>query len=461
MSITLVLPQHVLSQLTDIVQHPLETAGVLLATVVIVDNQQTRLLAREYYPVPEVAYARREVDGLTVDSLGYVPTLARAEELGAMAIWVHTHPGIGASPQPSRHDEVVDSQLADTFRLRTGSEYYGALILSPTEGGLCFTGHIDAESREAKRIDRMWSVGDRFSLISNEPGQGSESLEMFDRNIRAFGPAIQSTLSNLTVGVVGCGGTGSAVAEQLVRLGVRRFVLIDPDTLSQSNLTRVIGSVASDVGRRKVDVIADHLLAVAPDSKCERVASMLTTIHAARRLLSCDVVFGCSDDNAGRLILSRIPTYLLTPVIDCGVLLSSDSLSQLTGIHGRVTTVTPGQACLHCRDRIDIARASAELMTPEERRRLENEGYAPALGRIEPAVVTFTSLVGATAVSELLERLIGYGPEPRPTEVLLRCHDREISTNAASPRLRHYCHPKSGVLGRGVTEPFLDMAWTK
>lgn len=461
MTTTLVLPQSVLRQLTDVVGHPLETAGVLLATVVIVDGENTRLLAREYCPVAESAYARREVDGLTIDSAGYVPALARAEELGAMAIWVHTHPGIGSSPQPSHHDVVVDAQLAETFRLRTGSDFYGALILSPKENSFCFTGHLDSEGRDAQRIDRIWTVGDRFGLISNVADQGGESLEMFDRNIRAFGSAVQNTLSSLTVGIVGCGGTGSAVAEQLVRLGVRKFVLVDPDTLSQSNLTRVIGSVATDVGRRKVDVTADHVQAVAPDSQCVRIASMLTLNHAARGLLGCDIVFGCSDDNAGRLILSRLPTYLLTPVIDCGVLLSSDAASQLTGIHGRVTTVVPGQACLLCRDRIDVARAAAELMTPEERRRLENEGYAPALGRIEPAVVTFTSLVAATAVSELLERLIGYGPEPRPTEVLLRCHDREISTNIATPRSRHYCNPDTGVLGRGVTEPFLDMAWPK
>lgn len=459
MTTTLVLPQAVLEQLHEIVRHPLETAGVLLVKVVIADNGKTRLLAREYCPVPGHAYTRREIDGLTIASEGYVPALARAEELGATAIWVHTHPGVGANPHPSPHDDLVDTQLAGTFRLRSASDFYGALILSPTALSFCFSGHLDAEGRAPQRIDYIWTIGDRFSLIPNIADQEVAPLEMFDRNIRAFGPAVQQTLSRLNVGIVGCGGTGSAVAEQLVRLGVRNFVLIDPDTLSQSNLTRVIGSIATDVGRRKVDVIADHLTSVAPDAHCERIASMLTVKRAARRLIGCDVVFGCSDDNAGRLILSRIPTYLLTPVIDCGVLLSSDGESNLTGIHGRVTTITPGHACLLCRDRIDVARAAAELMTPEERRRLESEGYAPALGRTEPAVVTFTSLVAASAVSELLERMIGYGPEPRPTEVLLRCHEREISTNVAAPRPRHYCHPQAGVMGRGVTDPFLDMAW--
>ena len=147
------------------------------------------------------------------------------------------------------------------------------------------------------------------------------------------------------------------------------------------------------------------------------------------------------------------------PVIDCGVLLTSDEKGLLRGIDGRVTVLTHGQACLVCRNRIDLARAAAELLTPDERRRREDEGYAPALGTTEPAVVTFTSMVAATAVSELLERLIGYGPIERPSEILLRCHEREISTNMAAPAQGHYCHPASGKVGAGMTEPFLEQTW--
>jgi molybdopterin/thiamine biosynthesis adenylyltransferase len=186
---------------------------------------------------------------------------------------------------------------------------------------------------------------------------------------------------------------------------------------------------------------------------------MITTESVARRLAEYDVVFGCTDDNAGRLVLSRLTSYLLIPVIDCGVLLTSNETGELEGIDGRVTVLIPGQACLVCRGRIDLARASAELLTPEERIRRADEGYAPALGRTEPAVVPFTTAVGATAVSELLERLVGYGPTPRPSEVLLRCHDREISTNIAQPRDRHYCNPLSGKIGIGFTRPYLEQTW--
>lgn len=459
MTTTIVLPQSIATDIDAIAHLDIETAGVLLASIVASGDGETRLLARSIHWVLESGYVRRGEDHLTIASEGYVPFLADAEALGAIAIWVHTHPGIESPPVPSKHDWEVDRQIADLFRLRGGTPYYGTLIFAPRPVGFAFTGYLEHLDATREAIDRCWQVGDRFRLTPSFSQEAPELHEYFDRNVRAFGGAIQRTLSDLRIGVVGCGGTGSAVAEQLVRLGVRNFLLIDPDTITASNVTRVYGSTPSDLGRSKVELLATHLLRIAPDARCETVQGMITRASVAERLCSRDIIFGCTDDNAGRLILSRISTYLLTPVIDSGVLITSGADGMLQGIDGRVTTLVPGQACLVCRGRIDLARAGAESLTPEERRRREDEGYAPALGRTEPAVVAYTTLVAATAVSELLERLIGYGTDPRPSEVLLRCHDREISTNVEMPRERHYCHGSSGKQGAGITTPFLEQTW--
>lgn len=459
MNTTLVLAPSVTSQIMAAVALPLETAGVLLASTTE-SKGELRLLGREFIPVPEAAYLHRADDALSIASDGYVPALARAEMIHATAFWVHTHPGAaGASPRASSHDEIVDRELAELFRIRTGSQYYGALIFSPRPDSMAFTGHLANDAGLRRDIDRLWLVGERMKLLHPADARLAPPGQIFDRNVRAFGPAIQATLNDLKVGVVGCGGTGSAVTEQLVRLGVRHFTLFDPDVLSASNVTRVYGSTSADQGRPKVEILAEHAKRIAPDGHYEAVQSSITDARVARRLAEVDLIFGCTDDNAGRLILSRVPTYLLTPVIDCGVLISSGDGGQITGIDGRVTMVSPEGACLLCRGRIDVARAGAELMHPAEHLRLETEGYAPALPGIEPAVVTFTTLVAATAVSELLERLIGYGPSPRPGEVLLRCHEREISTNIAAPGSRHYCNPGSHKVGIGVTDPFLELAW--
>ena len=186
-----------------------------------------------------------------------------------------------------------------------------------------------------------------------------------------------------------------------MRLGVRHLQLFDPDTLSAGNVTRVYGSYPDKVGEPKVTVSAVHIRRIAPDAEVKTVQAKITREATAKLLLDADVVFGCTDDNAGRLVLSRIASYLLTPVIDCGVLLSSGSGGHLVGIDGRVTVVTPGAACLVCRDRIDLRRAAAEMLNPSEHRRLAEEGYAPALADPEPAVVAFTTQVASAAVCEL------------------------------------------------------------
>lgn len=396
---------------------------------------------------------------MLIGSEGYVGALGAAETDRAIPIWFHTHPGDGAVPIPSKYDRQVDRDISDLFQLRSGSGFYATLIASPQGDGFIFTGEITPEGGQAVPIDRVWSVGERWRLLQNYTHDTTAPATIFDRNVRAFGPDIQHVLGDLRVAIVGAGGTGSAVAEQLVRLGVRHLLLVDSDTLSASNVTRVFGSTPREVGKPKVDVLRAHLMRIAPNLICSTIQGMVTMQSVAQALRSPDIVFGCTDDNAGRLVLSRLATFLLTPVIDVGVLLSSDSAGVLTGIDGRVTTLTPGAACLVCRNRVDMARAAAEMRTPEERQRLADEGYAPALGQVEPAVVAFTTAVAAAAVNELLDRLIGYGPPESPNETLLRLHEREMSTNSAAPRPRHYCDMAQGKWGAGDEEPFLGQLW--
>jgi proteasome lid subunit RPN8/RPN11 len=458
-AVTMVITESLRAELLHIAEGDLETAGVMLASSVSLGDGRVRLLATGIRWCPPESYAERHETGLLITSDGYVPALAEAEASGSVALWLHSHPGEGASPRPSHHDRTVDSQLADLFRLRTGSDYYGSMVISVRAGQLRFTGHLETEAATIA-IDRLWSVGDRFRLAFHDSRQPDDPDQVFDRNVRAFGGPVQTALGQLTVAIVGCGGTGSAVAEQLARLGVRHFILVDPDKLSASNVTRVYGSTPDRIGDPKVDVVSDLITSIAPSAETVRECSMATVQGTARKLTGADVVFGCTDDNAGRMVLSRLASFMLTPVIDCGVLLSSGPSGLLEGIDARVTILAPGAACLVCRGRIDHGRAASELLSPEERIRRRDEGYATALPGTEPAVVTFTTAVAAAAVTELLERLVGFGPRPVPSELLLRLHDRELSANLQAPRQGHYCDPAAGKLGAGLTEPFLGQMWS-
>jgi molybdopterin/thiamine biosynthesis adenylyltransferase len=454
---TLVVPAWIAEEIADAARERRETAGVILAGLAR-SEADLRLLAREVRWVPEDAYRRRTPRSLSILSSGYVDALARAEETQTVPVWLHTHPGTDAVPQRSEYDEEVDAELAETFRTRSGTDVYASVVVSPAEQHVRFSG-IVVDGNETRTLDRLYIVGPRWSLLVADDAPAEAQIPtMFDRQVRAFGGDLQRILATLRVAVVGCGGTGSAVAEQLIRLGIRSLLVIDPDAIVDSNVTRVYGSTPAAIGLPKADVLARHLRLIAPDGDIQPVRRMVTEEEVARRLTACDLVFGCTDDNAGRLVLSRLSAYYLVPLIDVGVLLSSTD-GVLQGIDGRITVVTPGEGCLVCRGRIDTDRARAEQLDPAERESLQAQGYAPELGEVEPSVVPYTSLVASLAVAEVIERFVGYGPHPEPGEILARCHDRELSTNTRAPDSRHYCSPEGGQLGLGDRTPFLGQTW--
>jgi molybdopterin/thiamine biosynthesis adenylyltransferase len=438
-------------RLVDLSQISIESGAVVLVDVVELSHH-TKLLVREIIDVPDDAYDRREWNGLSIKSDGYMHALKRAAQTGTTALWLHTHPGENSNTRPSRHDHKVNDEIADLFGIRSGTDRYGYLVIGHNGDQLTFTGEY-----ERSPIERLTATGDRLIVRRSQNAKAPQIPDQFSRHIKAFGPEMQGLISDLNVTIVGAGGTGSSVAEQLVRLGVRKLTLIDDDILSESNVTRVYGSTPADVGIPKVDVLADHLHRIAPDLSVTRVIGTIVEEATAKALLGADIVFGCTDDNAGRLRLSRLPYYYLIPVIDCGVKLDADAESGLRGIFGRVTVIHPGNACLVCRDRIDLQLAEAEVRSHAEQEALAKEGYAPALPGIEPAVVPFTTAVAAAAVNELLERLIGYGETPTPSELLLRVHDRIISTPAdQTPAPGHYCDPARQIT---ITDMFLGMNW--
>lgn len=283
---------------------------------------------------------------------------------------------------------------------------------------------------------------------------------IFDRQIRAFGADGQRQLKALRVGIVGVGGTGSAVFEQLVRLGVGEILIIDPDAINDdgSNVTRVYGSTMADIGQPKVDLADRNASRIGLGTQVLAIKGTINDEATARLLTDCDVVFGCTDDNRGRVTLGRLATWYLIPVIDMGVKLTSTH-GTLRGIEGRITVIEPGNGCLQCRGRIDAAALQAEVFNPDERQRRVEEGYAAGLDEHDPAVIAFTNGVAAHAVSELLHRVLALDETPPSAELLIRFHQRDIRRNTRTGQPGHWCMDPAN-LGAGDTVPFLGATWT-
>lgn len=448
---TIAFPEPLWTELCQPLDLDVETAAVVFARPAQGDGRLT-LLARSIHWVPDSAYRRRERLGLEIASTGYVPALKRAAEDKAVAIFFHTHPH--GQPAPSEYDLVVDDELRDLFQLRTEQPIYSSLILGGSAAQPRFSGKVFNDGEESL-LTRVRVVGGRVRLLTLTPNEVDPVV--FDRQIRAFGQDGQSLLESLRVGVVGVGGTGSTVFEQLVRLGVGEITVIDDDVVTATNLTRIHESDMSEVDRLKVDVSQAAAQRIGLGTKVRTINGRVTELGAAKALVHCDVVFGCTDDNRGRAVLSRLAYWYLLPVFDTAFLVDTAG-EQVRGLFGRVTTVAPGTACLFCRNRIDLAELAAEGLPSDERMRLAAEGYVPGLAEPDPSVGTYTTLTGTLAVSELLDRLFGLSGDDPPSELLARLHDRMLSTTNTTPHEGHYCSDRS-TWGRGDTEPFLEQLW--
>ena len=76
-------------------------------------------------------------------------------------------------------------------------------------------------------------------------------------------------LNNAKVAVYGIGGVGSFVVEGLVRAGIGNIILIDNDVISVTNINRQIHANMNTIGKRKIDVMKERILAINPKIKIE------------------------------------------------------------------------------------------------------------------------------------------------------------------------------------------------
>jgi molybdopterin/thiamine biosynthesis adenylyltransferase/proteasome lid subunit RPN8/RPN11 len=453
MSVILALPEAVVDELRAALAFDYESAWTGVARIAL-DGRL--LLTSELRAVPDDAYEERSPQRMRIASRGFMPAFtAAARDPASIPIFVHTHPR--KAPRPSDLDDAVDGVLCALAESRTGRPGYASIIVGGSPAMPRVTGRLWRSAENFERLDRLRAAGPHLRpLLADDREADGPPRAMFDRQVRAFGPEGQRLLRSLTIAVVGGGGTGSPTVEQLARLGVGRVVVVDDDVVDRRNLTRIHESAEADVGRLKVEVARERAEACGTGTVVEAIPEKAISEAVIRRLAGCDLVFGCTDDNAGRLVLSKLAYHYLVPVIDLGVQVDIGEGS-VRGVHGRVTVAAPGYSCLECRGQVDLRLAAAEQMNPEERARQAEEGYVPGVGEAAPAVVSYTTLTSATAVTELTARLFGFGEEPPPGQLLLGLHNRSVRAAGRPARPGHYCSDPAR-WAKGDTIPPLGIA---
>ena len=94
-------------------------------------------------------------------------------------------------------------------------------------------------------------------------------MSIFEREALLVGEDGVRKLSEKTVAVFGLGGVGSFVCEALARGGIGHLILVDNDTVAESNINRQLVALHSTLGKKKTEVAKARVLDINPGAKVE------------------------------------------------------------------------------------------------------------------------------------------------------------------------------------------------
>lgn len=123
--------------------------------------------------------------------------------------------------------------------------------------------------------------------------------------LAAIGAAGQARIRASHVALIGVGGLGCAAAQYLVASGIGELSLCDFDHVTASNLSRQILYRTADLGHLKVEVAAQSLQALNPDTRINTHASRMTDQAMQALFPACDFVIDASDNYGTRLAVNR------------------------------------------------------------------------------------------------------------------------------------------------------------
>jgi molybdopterin/thiamine biosynthesis adenylyltransferase len=416
-----------------------------------------RFLSYDVVPIAPEEFESAGPAHVTWSTASFVRLLRQAKEDGLVPGIVHSHPGGPACF--SEQDHRNEAELARLARNRNGPETQLLSVLLTGDGRLRAQAWLGGKTADAAQTVRV--VGRQLVLHGfHVDGHRDEA---FDRQALALGDAVNGQLRALRVGVVGCGGTGSATAVLLARLGVGQLVLFDEDIVEPTNLNRLHGARRADADamRPKVDVLAREIAELGLGVRVVPVRRWIGDPACRDALKSCDVIFGCTDDHDGRLLLNRLAYFYLIPVIDMGLAIEpAREGGGIRELSGRCTVLAPGGACLLCRRIVDPVLAREEELkrrAPQEYERQKREAYIRGGGNPAPAVVTFTTATASMAIDELLQGLTNFRGGDGWAWQRVRRFDlmRDRSPGALTNEDCPIC-VDAAYWGLGDVDPFLD-----
>jgi molybdopterin/thiamine biosynthesis adenylyltransferase/rhodanese-related sulfurtransferase len=242
-------------------------------------------------------------------------------------------------------------------------------------------------------------------LVEPGPALDPDRITRYSRQLMlpGFGESAQRRLAAARVLVIGAGGLGSALVPVLAGAGIGTIGVADDDLVELSNLHRQLSHGLADIGRAKVDSLAETVAAIDPACVVIRHRERVTSDNLPRLLADYDLLVDGSDNFATRYLANDAAELAEKPLVWGSIL----------RFHGQVGIAWKGRGPTF-RDLFPAPPPADEALSCE-------------LGGVLPSLCT---AIGSLMATEVVKVIAGIG-EPLIGRVLfydaLTARTREIS----------------------------------
>ncbi len=376
---------------------------------------------------------------LAVDGVDYVPgtrgyrhltgafvtqALRRAKDLGLVYLALHNHGG-------------RDSVAFSTPDLKSHERGYPTLLsLSGTPvGGLvlaerALAGDIWLIDGTRTTVRATVVVGSFMDVVTDgrttPPDDSLTPATPHARQALIFGDAGNDRLRRMKVAIVGAGGVGMLIIQALSRLGVGHFVVIDPDHVSTTNLSRLpeatmrdavgrlgngrIGTLTKKLGLNqptwKVHLATRIIRGANPTARIIAIRADVADDTVARTLLDCDFLFLAADTMLAREVINQICFQYLIPTLQVGSKVVVDrKTGAVRDVYGVIRSLGAAPGCLRCNGLINLTKLAEEAVASKEQQ--HNQRYVDEPGIEAPSVITLNAMSVGWAVNDFMHYATG------------------------------------------------------
>lgn len=427
----------------------LEAPAILVCARSGRDGDQ--LLVKDMILVPYDTCDVRRPDRLTWPGACLEQAVDIADTFDGSVVLAHSHPGgyYGFSSL----DDASDRQTVPVLQagVSGSNDLHGSAIMTPDGRLMC---RVYNQVMRAQSCSAIWSIGHDIADLTRP---GVRPL--------AYSSSMTQDLRRHVAVVVGVSGTGSLVAEMLVRLGVGHIVLVDFDRVERRNLNRILNATLADVGRFKTHVVRDAIKSIDPSVVVETFETPIDSPSTLAAASDATVLFSCVDSVTGRYYCDLMVESFLCPLIDVGVMIPTrtiDGHRQIADVCGRIDYVRPGGVSLWSRGEITGEGLSAEYVRQIDVEAYEQqvrEGYLQGVPEESPSVISLNMRAASAAVHEWLARLYPIRHAPNEgfakTYFSLAAGEEEHLSESSMGEPR-----RSDLFARGLRGPLLGIPGT-